>query len=479
MGRYSYSRVGCYEHCPYQFKLRYRDSLKTLPEQNADNALYLGLGVHKGIECMDAQKGVEEYFSHYYCISDENVNWQIQLEYQIPKAIEKIHSDCDKRCKWQHEIEIKTDRFVGFIDLVVGDTIYDFKFSNNIDRYLGSPQLSIYKYYYELLHKKKINHIKFVFIPKLLIRQKKTETIFDFRMRLRDELEKTEVKIIEVPFSAIDVKDFTCAFDMIDNVTEFPKNESRLCDWCEYKTFCKDGTDIDIIAEGDIMKKKLWIYGLPFSGKTTFACKFPNHLVLSTDGNAEYTTDSYIVLKDDVKADGRLTKRTLAWEVFKNQIEKLERKDNKYDSIILDLTEDTYEMCRLYMYDKLKITHESDDSYRAWDKVRTEYLSTMRRFINLDYDNIILLSHEDDSKDITKKNGENITAIRANITEKCALKLAGMVAAVGRMVCDDGKYKIEFKNNEVQFGGGRLGFNNVTVDADYKAVCELFDKKRG
>lgn len=223
------------------------------------------------------------------------------------------------------------------------------------------------------------------------------------------------------------------------------------------------------------MRKKIWIYGQPFSGKTTLACGSPNHYVLTTDGNAEYVTDSWKMIADAVKVEGRMTKRTFAWEVFKQEIEKLERKDNEYQTIILDLAEDTYEMCRLYMYDKLKISHESDDSFRAWDKVRTEYLSTMRRLMSMDYD-IVLLSHEDTSKDITKKSGENITAVKPNMTDKVALKLAGMVAFVGRAVCDNGKYQLQIKTDEVIFGGGRLGVSNVTVPSKWEEVEKLFNR---
>lgn len=223
------------------------------------------------------------------------------------------------------------------------------------------------------------------------------------------------------------------------------------------------------------MRKKIWVYGAPFSGKTTLACGSPKHFVLSTDGNAEYLTDSFKLIADEVKVEGRMTKRTFAWEVFKQEIEKLERKDKDYQTIILDLAEDTYEMCRLFMYDKLKITHESDDSFRAWDKVRTEYLSTMRRLMSLDYD-IVLLSHEDMTKDITKKSGENITAVKPNMADKVALKLAGMVAFVGRAVCDNGKYVLQIKTDEVVFGGGRLGVSNVTVPLKWEEVEKLFKR---
>lgn len=224
------------------------------------------------------------------------------------------------------------------------------------------------------------------------------------------------------------------------------------------------------------MYKKIWVYGAPFSGKTTFACGAPKHFVLSTDGNAQYTTENYKLITDEVKVNGRITQRKLAWEVFKEELEKLES-GSEYKTIVVDLIEDTYEMARLYMYQKLGITHESDDSFRAWDKVRTEYLSTMRRLINLPYD-IILISHEDTSKDITKKSGENITAIKPNLSDKISNKIAGMVALVGRAVVDENDYTLQIKTDEVTFGGGRLGVSNVVVPLSWTEVSKLFEKKK-
>ena len=222
------------------------------------------------------------------------------------------------------------------------------------------------------------------------------------------------------------------------------------------------------------MYKKLWVFGAPFSGKTTFACGAPKHYVLSTDGNAQYVTDSYKLITDEVKKNGRMIQRTYAWDILKQEIEKLEA-GTEYETIIVDLLEDTYEMCRLYMYNKLGITHESDDSFRAWDKVRTEYLSTMRRLLNLPYD-IVLVSHEDTSKDITKRSGENITAIKPNLTDKVANKIAGMVALVGRCLVDGDNYTLSIKTDEVTFGGGRLGINNVVIPLDWKEIEALFDE---
>lgn len=225
-------------------------------------------------------------------------------------------------------------------------------------------------------------------------------------------------------------------------------------------------------------KKKIWIYGQPYSGKTTFADQAPTPLNLNTDGNVKYVTMPRLAIKDEVTVEGRITKRKFAWEIFKEAISDLE-KGSDFETIVVDLLEDTYEACRLYMYEQLGITHESDDSFRAWDKVRTEYLSNIKRLLSLDY-NIILISHEDTSKDLTKKSGDKVTAIMPNLNEKASKKIAGMVDLVARIVVDGDKRTLNFKSDEVVFGGGRLqGVKTTEIPLSWDALCEVYDESIG
>lgn len=226
----------------------------------------------------------------------------------------------------------------------------------------------------------------------------------------------------------------------------------------------------------EVSKRVMWIYGAPFSGKTTFANTFPDPLMLNTDGNIRYVDAQYIYIKDYVKQEGRLTRRIMAWEVFKDAIFELEKKQNTYKTIVVDLLEDLYEHCRLFMYKELGITHESDDSFRAWDKIRGEFLNTLKRLINLDYENIILISHEDNTKDITKKGGDKITAIKPNIQDKLALKIAGMVDVVGRIVADGDNRLFCFSNNEVIFGGGRLKATAKDIPLTKDALFAIYEE---
>ena len=240
--RYSYSNISTFSQCPYRWYLQYKERLKTLPETNADNPLWLGLGLHKGIEC-GTKEGIAEYKSHFNIITDEHINWITQLEYQIPRVIELLPEG------GEHELEIKTDEFIGYIDYVCGDTLYDFKFSNNIDNYLKSPQLSIYKHYLELVRPDiKINHLKYVFVPKIQIRQKMKakppETIVEFRNRLQEHLDASEIKVIEVNYDDATISQFENCCQALKTVEVFPKNQTRLCSWCPYQRYCEsDGKE--------------------------------------------------------------------------------------------------------------------------------------------------------------------------------------------------------------------------------------------
>lgn len=229
------------------------------------------------------------------------------------------------------------------------------------------------------------------------------------------------------------------------------------------------------VPVGTTKYMKGWLFGAPFSGKTTFLDNAPDPLNLNTDGNTKYVTMQRVRIRDVVTSEGRITKRKFAWEVFKEMIEELE-KGSDFKTIIVDLVEDTREMCRLYMYDKLNITHESDGGFgKGWDMIKTEYLSTMRRLLQLDY-NIFLVSHEDISKDITKKSGERITRIAPNIQEALANKLAGMVDFVARVVVEDDDSRwLSFKSNEVIFGGGRLKIDVERIPLDWAALMKVYE----
>lgn len=477
--------------------MRYLDGVKTIAPTEADNALVLGTALHTGIE-RGVDAAIQQYCFSYPIITDEHFNQIMKLETVIPMATAALPPG------GAFEVPISTADFSGFIDYLVpvhysaGDTdllvqeaavvsdefdLYDFKYSNNVSSYRNSPQLHLYKHFWEQINPgKRIRNLYFLFVPKVNIKQKSGESLDDYRQRIESELDRVAVRVEPVKYDVQKVIDWLLRVKATYEEREFAPERSYLCRYCEFQEYCEKGWDYFMkLPENKrrnieaVTKRVIWIYGAPFCGKTTFANGFPDPLMLNTDGNYRFVDAPVIPIRDEVTVEGRGTRRKMAWEIFKETIDELEKKENTFKTVIVDLLEDTYEHCRQYMYKQMNITHESDDSFRAWDKVRGEFLNTLKRLMNLDYENIVLISHEDTSRDLTRKGGDKISAIKPNIQDKIANKVAGMVDVVARIVADAGTYTFNFKSNEVIFGGGRLRVEERSIPLSVEALFAVYD----
>lgn len=248
MTTYSHSRVECFNFCQYKYKLQYVDKLDVLFDGEPSNPLVIGSAMHLGIE-----RGIDEcevfYKSYYPLLTDSHYNELIKFEELIPK-IEKVINR--NNCKFEEEI--KTDDFIGYIDIIECNddetvNIYDFKYSNEIDKYLKSPQIHLYKYYFEQLHQGlKVNKMGYIFIPKITIKQKKTEILAQFRIRLVSELRKSEVKKIEVDYNPLLVEEFKKNIKKIENTKDYEKcDDDNICRFCGFNSFCKKGFTYDLV----------------------------------------------------------------------------------------------------------------------------------------------------------------------------------------------------------------------------------------
>lgn len=223
-------------------------------------------------------------------------------------------------------------------------------------------------------------------------------------------------------------------------------------------------------------KVKLYLYGSPMSGKTTFANEFPDPLMLNTDGNIQYVDSPYIAIRDEITMNGRIKETKYAWEIFKEAVDEIKTGNHNYKTIVIDLIEDIYEACRVYMYHKLEIEHESDAGYgKGYDMIKTEFLTTMKRILNSDY-NIVLLSH-DKVEEVKFKNGTSITSYTVNLQEKIAKKIAGMVDITARVVLDsDNNRYLDFTYNDYVFGGNRIGLQQTRIPLKVEEFKKEFIK---
>lgn len=166
----SYSRIDTFKQCPYKYKLIYIDKLETKFNLDPTNALVLGTALHTGIE-KNVLEAIKGYYSNYPSVTPLMVNEAIKLEIMIEKA--KVILP-----KGEYELCLDDEDYIGYMDLlapvyqtninharydengnvidndgyevsqdIIGYDLYDFKYSNNVDNYLNSRQLHLYKYY--------------------------------------------------------------------------------------------------------------------------------------------------------------------------------------------------------------------------------------------------------------------------------------------------------------------------------------------
>lgn len=498
----SYSRIGTYEKCPYQFKLHYIDKLETIFNCDPQSPLVLGHALHIGIE-KDVETSIKEYYSAYPVIKDAHITEAMKLEYLIPKVKEILPEG-------EHEVKIETDDFKGFIDLLapVGNgiwldapdgpleceyyDIYDFKYSNNIPGYMTSGQLHLYKYFFEQINPgKRIRNLYFVFVPKCNLRMKyknktnkRDETIYEFRKRCLADLKSKEVQIVKIDYQPNKVIEYLIGVKHCIEDTEYKKTPNRFCDWCEFQQYCEKGIDFMILPENKRRTKTIntepdmWIYADSYVGKSTFIDQIDNLLFANTDGNVENITSPVVRIKDELEKNGRMTNKVFAWQKFLELVDELEKKENDFKVIALDLIEDLYEHCRLYMYDKLGIEHEQDAGFgKGWDMVRTEFLSTIKRLKNLGY-RIIYISKELKTE-VNLKNGAKITSYGPNMADKVANVLAGTVTLTVRAFMNNRGRFLQLAKEENIFGGGRFNFVHDTCPLDMKSFIEELKLAQG
>lgn len=480
MSHVSFSRITTYTKCPYQYKLRYIDGLETVFDCEPQNALVLGTAMHECVE-LGVDRAVEHYIAQYPVITDAIIDETIKLKCLGQKLIDVVYD-------WGEpifEIECFYKGFLGYIDALVPGpeehewVLFDFKYSNNTEKYAASPQLSIYKWLFEHVYPdEKIIAAAYICVPKTQIRQKKTEDQYQFRQRLLSTLDtmKPQQVWVDIDNSAAAFELYADAIEMLQ-ADDFPKVPTKLCDWCDYQEFCEKGNDMLVLPKNErrakepITKPDMWIYADSYVGKSTFVDHMDNVLFINTDGNISNITSPYILIADELHQEGRITSKTLAWENFISVIDQLERHDNTFEVVALDLVEDLYEHCRTYVFNQLGIKHESDAGYsKGWDIVSTEFLRQMKRLKTLGYQ-VIYISKEVVTE-ITYASGAKVSTFKPNIRDKIANVLAGTVTLTLRAYMDERGRYLNLRKAENIFGGGRIDFKRDTCALDVQAFAD-------
>lgn len=143
----------------------------------------------------------------------------------------------------------------------------------------------------------------------------------------------------------------------------------------------------------DITPKVLFVYGASMSGKTFFARKFPNPLILNTDGNVDKISTPAIKITN--------------YEEFVNVLKELSTTNHTFETIIIDLLEDIETMLGDYIVQqfnkksKTTITSIADIPFGGGFSEFKKLWKHMALAITQMPYNIIFISH---SVEVTENN---------------------------------------------------------------------------
>lgn len=128
---------------------------------------------------------------------------------------------------------------------------------------------------------------------------------------------------------------------------------------------------------------KMILYGEPGVGKSTFAVKSPNPFFITTDGNYEFLEDF-----------GAKPEAHIQVKNWRECLKVFSQSFDGYDTIVVDLLEDTFKMCENDFCIEKKIDHVSDLGYgKGYDISRNNFYAAIMKLLGREDKNIILIMH--------------------------------------------------------------------------------------
>lgn len=211
---YSYSKLSTYNQCPLKYKYSYIDKIKT----NTPLCFIKGRKIHKEFELLNESNitNASNIVKNFLNSNIGNKLKNILLKNKTKREF-KFGLDTDfKNCKYNLKCY-----YGGIIDLIYIDdllTLVDYKTGNYKElKYQDFYQLMSYSLFF--FNNKNIDQIKLKYIY------------------VEHNLENSLIiKRDSIEFIKNWIKN---TINKIENDTQFLKNKTKLCNYCQYKNICK------------------------------------------------------------------------------------------------------------------------------------------------------------------------------------------------------------------------------------------------
>lgn len=247
MAIYSHSKLSTFEQCPFRYKLRYIDKIK--PEIESTIEAHLGSITHEALEWLYTKvqhreiPTIDDLILRYSEIWEEKFNPNfiiVKKEFTdkdyFQKGIQFLinyytlnHPFDDNTIELEKKVlfELETGtKIIGYIDRLVHHKdkeeieVHDYKTANFLppkEKFEKDKQLALYS----------------IAIKEIFGQEKKIKLVWHYLAHgQRIEIQKTNEDLKKLKKETLDL------IKKIESTKVFPYNQTRLCDWCEYKSMC-------------------------------------------------------------------------------------------------------------------------------------------------------------------------------------------------------------------------------------------------
>lgn len=265
----SHSKINTFSDCPRKYKLKYIDGYKKISDSAA---LSIGAAFHKGIECKSLKEAQKYMDKDQFFTEKEEVN-RIIVEEMVIGYLEKYKDEKVIDTEMKLTCKLNSNEFTGIIDEIVcrDDKFYlsDLKTASQIPKDPDKYKSQLFKYIHLVNKQNKygLDGIIIKIIKKPSIKQKKTETIEEYKLRLHEEYKdkdkyfKEFVIPMKTGFSPVDemlnVDNWATQIHNAVSSNNFPQSKNRCYDFggCEYLPICNHYINHEVLytkKESDI-----------------------------------------------------------------------------------------------------------------------------------------------------------------------------------------------------------------------------------
>lgn len=224
------------------------------------------------------------------------------------------------------------------------------------------------------------------------------------------------------------------------------------------------------VISRDLRGKYTLVYGLPKSGKTTLASKFPNSLLCAFEKG--YNMLSGIMAQDITK-----------WKDFKDVVRQLDSEDAKkmYSTIIIDTASIAYDMCTEYICGQAGVDKIGEIGYGAgYDDVKKEFEKTLRKITQMGY-GVVCIAHSSTRLE-QKTDGTTKEILAPDLPKRCYEILNRMVDIIAYIGEDEtGERCLYTRKTDTIMAGSRFKYLAPKIKLGYEelvsAIADAIDEE--